>query len=83
MKGSKLFKNVKLKGQKELVSILVEDGIFKKISADIGRRRKQKKEQSAASRPLPKKKPAQHRRWGRLASRTRKNQIYQKRGKKI
>ena len=35
MKGSKLFKNVKLKGQKELVSILVEDGIFKKISADI------------------------------------------------
>ena len=35
MKGSKLFKNVRLKGQKELVSILVEDGIFKKISADI------------------------------------------------
>lgn len=30
MKGSKLFKNVRLKGQKELVSILVEDGIFKK-----------------------------------------------------
>ena len=29
MKGSKLFKNVRLKGQKELVSILVEDGIFK------------------------------------------------------
>lgn len=35
MKGSKLFKNVRLKGQKELVSILVEDGIFKKIAADI------------------------------------------------
>ena len=37
MKGSKLFKNVRLKGQKELVSILVEDGIFKKIAADIPR----------------------------------------------
>ena len=35
MKGSKLFKNVRLKGQKELVSILVKDGIFKKIAADI------------------------------------------------
>ncbi len=34
MKGSKLFKNVRLK-EKELVSILVEDGIFKKIAADI------------------------------------------------
>ena len=39
---------------------------------------RQKKEQSAASRPLPKKKTAQHRRWGRLASRNRKNQIYQR-----
>ena len=35
MKGTKLFKNARLKGQKELVSILVEDGIIKKISADI------------------------------------------------
>ena len=35
MKGSKLFKNVRLKGQKERVSILVKDGIFKKIAADI------------------------------------------------
>jgi len=35
MKGIKLFKNARLKGQKELVSILVEDGITKKISADI------------------------------------------------
>ena len=35
MKGIKLFKNARLKGQKELVSILVEDGIIKKISADI------------------------------------------------
>lgn len=35
MKGTKLFKNARLKGQKELVSILVEDGIINKISADI------------------------------------------------
>ena len=35
MKSTKLFRNVRLKGQKELVSILVEDGIIKKISADI------------------------------------------------
>ena len=35
MKCSKLFKNVSQKGQKELISILVEDGIFKKIAADI------------------------------------------------
>ena len=28
MKGTKLFKNARLKGQKELVSILVEDGII-------------------------------------------------------
>ena len=35
MKGTKLFKNARLKGQKELVSILVEDGIIKKISVDI------------------------------------------------
>ena len=35
MKGTKLFKNARLKGQKDLVSILVEDGIIKKISADI------------------------------------------------
>ena len=35
MKGTKLFKNARLKGQKELVSILVENGIIKKISADI------------------------------------------------
>ena len=35
MKGTKLFKNARLKGQKELVSILIEDGIIKKISADI------------------------------------------------
>ena len=34
MKSTKLFRNVRLKGQKELVSILVEDGIIKKISAD-------------------------------------------------
>ena len=39
MKGSKLFKNVRLKGQKELVSILVEDGIFKK-SQQIYHRKK-------------------------------------------
>lgn len=43
---------------------------------------KAEKEQSAVSRPLPKKKTAQYRRWGRLAPRTRKNQIYQKRGKR-
>ena len=30
MKGTKLFKNARLKGQKELVSILIEDGIIKK-----------------------------------------------------
>ena len=30
MKSTKLFRNVRLKGQKELVSILVEDGIIKK-----------------------------------------------------
>ena len=30
MKSTKLFWNVRLKGQKELVSILVEDGIIKK-----------------------------------------------------
>ena len=35
MKSTKLFRNVRLKGQKELVSILVEDRIIKKISADI------------------------------------------------
>ena len=35
MKSTKLFRYVRLKGQKELVSILVEDGIIKKISADI------------------------------------------------
>ena len=35
MKGTKLFKNARLKGQKELVSILVKDGIIKKISANI------------------------------------------------
>ena len=39
MKGSKLFKNVRLKGQKELVSILVEDGISKK-SQQIYHRKK-------------------------------------------
>ena len=32
----KLFKNVRLKGQKELKMILVEDGTIKKI-AEIGR----------------------------------------------
>ena len=31
----KKFKNVRLKGQKELVSILVEDGKIKKIAQDI------------------------------------------------
>ena len=35
MKGTKLFKNARLKGQKELVSILVKDVIIKKISANI------------------------------------------------
>ena len=30
MESTKLFRNVRLKGQKELVSILVEDGIIKK-----------------------------------------------------
>ena len=39
MKGSKLFKNVRLKGQKELVSILVEDGISRK-SQQIYHRKK-------------------------------------------
>ena len=35
MKSTKLFRNVRLKGQNELVSLLVEDGIIMKISADI------------------------------------------------
>ena len=35
MSSTKLFKNVRLKGQKELTSILVEDGVFKRISADL------------------------------------------------
>lgn len=38
MSSTKLFKNVRLKGQKELTSILVEDGVFKRISADLPER---------------------------------------------
>ena len=34
MKSTKLFRNVRLKGQKELVSILVEDGIIRKTTYD-------------------------------------------------